>query len=737
MKRALLLATTAAVALLVRAQPSSAPPHFSLVDDRGEAVRDQVRLCLSKELTTSCFEGPPFAIPPALAPFDSVTVEGPRHGPAQAHRNELALTPEGGYRLVIPRKAELTVRNLPAEPLAVSLYLVDDPAFRKPAFRQERVKAASLYVPAGSYVASLSSGRRAPDLHRLEAPPGTSRSLDYHSREGWSLVVRVQSAADRLALAGARVERAAAGDGARARGAGGGAETDASGIALLSGITDWISAAVVHHPGFVDSPLYGLTASPGSFTLRDVEMRRGGTLLARVRLDGRAAVGARCLVLDLPAFAGAAAEPAPLAETRSDVEGLCAFRRLAEGSYWVRALPEGAANTQDTRAPVSEGHETRIEIDLERIPVEGTVDRGEEPAPSMKVEMFDFARGAGAQTRIPPAAEATTDELGDYHATLWQPGEYFFVVREPSGVSAAMKRVTVDEEGASVDFHLGSGALAGLVVDKGGEPVAEASVVLSWNDHDFRAAATGADGSFSFPLTGAGTADLGAQKEGYRASEHVQVAVTENATPAPVVLRLVKADTVRGTLLAGEAPVAGAWVESYAVAAGYPPASLGAQVSGDDGGFELASAPGPTTRVFASGARCPLSLFILVNASSEAQPLACATTPAALVLTIEDAAGRPLPHQAVLLSRGGQVVPSSLLLRHLSRYGLSGESDGGGHLFLVGLSPGDYDLFLLAAASEQTVALGSRSGYLTTAHLAALETTELELKVDLGAAPSR
>jgi hypothetical protein len=48
-------------------------------------------------------------------------------------------------------------------------------------------------IPAGKLLIALSSGRKAPDLHRLAAQPGAVVHLDYQPRDGWSLVLRARS----------------------------------------------------------------------------------------------------------------------------------------------------------------------------------------------------------------------------------------------------------------------------------------------------------------------------------------------------------------------------------------------------------------------------------------------------------------------------------------------------------------------------------------------------------------
>ena len=69
-------------------------------------------------------------------------------------------------------------------------------------------------------------------------------------------------------------------------------------------------------------------------------------------------------------------------------------------------------------------------------------------------------------------------------------------------------------------------------------------------------------------------------------------------------------------------------------------------------------------------------------------------------------------------------------MMHLSGLHLSTATDGGGRLLLVGLAPGNYDLYLAEATNQALVAGGSSQGFLTTASLAPLTTSELEVTVE-------
>jgi hypothetical protein len=245
-------------------------------------------------------------------------------------------------------------------------------------------------------------------------------------------------------------------------------------------------------------------------------------------------------------------------------------------------------------------------------------------------------------------------------------------------------------------------------------------------------------GNFEVDVVGEGTATLQAGKVGYRPSEEVSVAVTSGSPVPPVTLVLKARSTLRGMVTsAAGAPIADAVVASVDAASAAGPVQYRTATSAADGGFEVEVPPGPR-RIFASGPGCPLSAFDLpppgetAASGGEPQPepiaaLPCPDVPAALEVTLQDETGQPLSHSGVILRRLGVIVPQQVLANHLQRLGLSVETDGGGHLVLAGLAPGDYDLFLNRVTGEGVIASGSPKGFLTSVTLPPLATTELQL----------
>jgi hypothetical protein len=179
----------------------------------------------------------------------------------------------------------------------------------------------------------------------------------------------------------------------------------------------------------------------------------------------------------------------------------------------------------------------------------------------------------------------------------------------------------------------------------------------------------------------------------------------------------------------GGHPISGALVESRPVQyhAGARPL-VGVVTTDAEGRFELPLSEGGT-RVFATGTGCPLVVFELPPGSTE-PTLACPQAPAALVIDVRDPDGLVVAGQGILLRSGRAVIPHRVLATHLARLGLPSASDGSGRLYLVGLAPGAYEVFLADETSEEALTAGLAAGLLSSVHLAPLSTTELAATIE-------
>src|SRR5215208_3751411 len=180
----LLPATT--LAMEPPARQESPGEELHLADDVRRPIHDVIEVCTISGLASVCSSHHGSARSLRVPSFDSVTVEGPEHGPVTVRRADLLQGEDGAWRLMVPRTAPLELRGLPPGPVTLSLYKQDDRDFRRPAVRVPAV-ARELRIPAGKSVLSLAAAGKAPDLHLISAPPGGRIAVDYRPRPGWSL----------------------------------------------------------------------------------------------------------------------------------------------------------------------------------------------------------------------------------------------------------------------------------------------------------------------------------------------------------------------------------------------------------------------------------------------------------------------------------------------------------------------------------------------------------------------
>lgn len=148
-----------------------------------------------------------------------------------------------------------------------------------------------------------------------------------------------------------------------------------------------------------------------------------------------------------------------------------------------------------------------------------------------------------------------------------------------------------------------------------------------------------------------------------------------------------------------------------------------------EGHFEIPASEMGLTRIFVTGAGCPLASFDLPPTASEVT-LRCPVQPASLALLFTDTKGEPVAAKTVFARRDGAVVPNEVLIEHLSGLHLPAASDSNGRLLLVALAPGAYDFFLTDLTNPELIAQGNPQGLLTSAQLDAFTTTEAQVTID-------
>jgi len=702
---------------------------LQLVDDRGKAITEEVEVCFQAGTRSDCApsRGARIELPPELV---SVRVEGADHGPVSATRQNLRKEPNGDLLLAIPRKALLQVAGSSENNLTVSLYSQDDPSFRTPSFRGEVRGGSALKVPSGVYLVSLAASGRAPDLQLLTAKPGGSERLVYRPHSGWSLVVRCRAEKEGTPVQGAQVDVGAM------EGFSSGPQKERqvsgkSGLALFSGIPHLLASAAVAHPRFVSHREEGISASPGTFAFREAQLEEGGRLRAAVTVEGKPVAGVDCRVLEYDANPrGPAPEPKALFQGTTDGAGICRSGKIAPGSYTLRLAMSGRRSFLDRTVVMISGEETTAVVSLAAMRIHGSVRRGPQAAPSYVVTFSDQNESKQNATRRDAQAEATTNEEGEFETLLWSPGDYYAGVQTPEGTPAGFKRLRLENAEERVDFFLEEHDVAGVVLDDRDRPVAGASVFLAWNRYH-RLARTDEKGSFSFPLTEDGRGTVRTLKAGYLEPPLVEVEAHAEVHPPPLVVRLKRTGLFSGRLLSSAGPAAGASLISYRLEPGGRAIPLGITTGNSEGHFELAAVDGAPTRIFVTGAGCPLTSFDLMSSADEVV-LHCAELPASLELRFADAQRKPVAGKDVFMRKDGVVIPNEVVAMHLAGLHLPTATDAGGRLFLAGLAPGDYDVYLAEATNPDLIAGGLPNGFLTAASLAPLTTTELEVTLETG-----
>jgi hypothetical protein len=724
------------------APSSTAQELLHLVDDRGKALSAPVEVCFLVELRTDCRPAPSGGAMRTPPRFFGLRVEGEDHGPVRLRREEMTASPDGSFRVTVLRKAILEVQRPrvsppmaggPAKPLTVSLYPPGDRDFREPLFRAQLApRTGQLRIPSGNFVASLTAAPYAPDLQRLSARPASRVRLVYRQRSGWSLVVRCLAGAAGRPLSQAGVQlRAAPGFGQP--------ETliaeelsGADGLALISGVQAPVASLAAVHGGLLPGQAKGLVAAPGTFTFQSVTLTRGGRLRAVISLHGKPVAGATCRIFDV--VPGAPPRQKELWTGEVDGRGVCLSAPLPEGLYQLAVQVPRSTGAVSRWVGIVPEQDAEEDVALTPCLVTGRVRRGSEAAAAYVVHAqpvtADHPIGAPAGL----ADKATTDEEGRYQLTLWTAGRYLLRVSSPAGgpISSHKLLATWGDDEQKVDFDLNQGGLKGTVANEEGRPLAKAWVGVTFLDAGSRVL-TDDDGHFQLDLEGSGTAHLVAGKSGYLRSDAVEVPITENET-AQATLVLRRDSTATGAVLtAAGVPVAGALVTSILSSPGAGPRLYDTTRSEADGSFEVRVPPG-SPHVFVSGPGCPLFSAELLGARSDADAAAgaavelhCPAMPAAVQLVLVDDQGKPISHAALILRQQGAIVPQDVLAAHLTLLGLSPDTDGSGRIVLAGLAPGDYDLFVSLASSEDTIAAGQATGFLASIALAPLATTELQV----------
>ncbi len=694
-----------------------------IIDDAGQEVRAPIRICLYNGDLTECLDQAPYRVPLTLVGFTSATAEGPSHGPVAVDRTALEQDRHGQYLLRVPRKAGVTLRTAQGPPVAISLFRVDDPSFRKPFVSFSSVGPEGVLAPAGQSLLVIADGAHAPAVFASILKPGSRNTFSYPRSPGWSAVLRCQSATALRPACSARALSASRPASQRELAH---ASADRHGLVIFNGLTEPFISLAISAPGFVTQLVRGVATRPGNFSFTEAALARGGAARALVTLDDRPLRRARCWLLELHDDVGVPTEET-LYDGETTAAGICQTARAAAGVYVLRVSPTTSGQPAEETVSLTEGEITDVEVRLRSLPVTGRVFRGTRPERGAVVRIV---RRDDRERNSSTYLELITDDEGSYHGVVWSTGEYSFVsMNAARSAVGTVRRATVGEDGAEVDLQLKPYEITGHVQDDERRRVPEATVVLTRNERSHKATKTATDGTFAFPIDGDGAIQMTSQKMGYQSAQRVDFTLAGDAEPPPVVLTMKKLPSIKGTLFwpsGTRAPSIG--VASFQFAPGQGPMLLGAQRTDSDGAFELPRSSGGITQLFATGQGCPLLISIAPPEIDEVT-LRCSAQSAGVQLVLRDSSGAPRSHESIILTWEGTLIPRNVLRDHVLMLGLPTETDGAGRLTLVGLPPGMYDIFLARGASEETITAGMPHGHLTTVQLSAFDRPEIEVTI--------
>jgi hypothetical protein len=324
------------------------------------------------------------------------------------------------------------------------------------------------------------------------------------------------------------------------------------------------------------STLYRVDAPDArEYVMEDVRLEPAASVDVQIQ-PARLPDGSRWLVaLDRVTIDGLVSErPTPSSEA-----GRWILEQVERGAYRLRLV--------DTRGAVLDRRDVHVDrdvvsllVEVGEVRVEGRVRAGGEPVESEL--KFDSAKGS---------VQMHSDDEGKFEG--WLPSEGKWRVQiTPRGTLTRVRttteiRVPPTETKATVDLDLPEGRIDGVVTNRKGEPVPEASVLVHRGSNVIANAGTDAAGSFSIIGIERGNVSLHGKK-GRDESLIVQYNVS-SGTSDKAVLVLEPRERIVGTLRRtnGRA-IVGALIR-YLVNR-----NLQSTVSGPSGDFEIELPPGAT-----------------------------------------------------------------------------------------------------------------------------------------------
>lgn len=726
--------------------------ELRLVDDLGQAITESLTACRTNHPDT-CEELDAGSVEFHPSVQAEYRVEGERHGPVTAR---LSPTQDGVCTIAVARKAQFTV-DFDAESvrdLVASFHRPNhDPDLLRPERRIPFDTPETVSIPSGTHLVSLASRGWAPDLHVVEAAPGSRHRLSYRQREGWSVVIRTISARDEQPVGGAVVElqtvpgfdlpRHDSKDPSSrilVR-----RKSDTAGLVAVSGLRVPLAGASVRHAKFLEESIPAFSSETGTFRVFTARLHEGGRLVIPVERTNEfgelaPAPDARCGLFppnasDLESLADEEA----LRQLETDEDGICGAAAVAAGRYALKvSLPDEPDAYTVQPIVATDGETTETTIQMRPIYVRGHVYRGTEGVPDQKVifaRAEDFERLGGV---YPAGTPPVTDESGEFRHVLWAEGRYMVVLANETMMMAERPRFVDIRGDETIDFEASGMELEGRVVDESGTPQPEASVLVRQGGIH-RGVALDAEARFEIPFAPdwTGLAELVASQDGYLDTEPIQVMIEPGGSLEPVEIVLHQRRWRPGRIeTASGRPAAGAWISVHRLEPSlrYPtPVEV---VKADSmGHFEVPLESQPL-RLFFGGPGCPLGIFDLppsgeaalkqeIDEGDPAFQIRCGM-PSHLMVTVIADEPELRDRVPLILRRDGITIPRLALAQHLQSLHLPTTTDGQGRIGLVALAPGEYEVFHGKMTSTLNVAAGIDHGLLTRAHLDSGSTIEVE-----------
>jgi protocatechuate 3,4-dioxygenase beta subunit len=288
-------------------------------------------------------------------------------------------------------------------------------------------------------------------------------------------------------------------------------QTGSSGTFEISGVPAGRVSVMASHPAYASPKPVVVEVDPEKepAPIRIVLLEGARVEGRALHRDGRPFASGRILLSSLePGAEGIGIEPSPV---RPD--GSFVIDHMGAGRTRIELLapsaPGALSGLASREVVLRDGETATVDFSLRDVVVAGTVTRGGQPAPGVRVSLMSLEgapvtlyMGVAARAHEapsgPPFLVATTREDGSYELVVFTPGRARVSLEAAAGRERYPGReVQVpDVDRFELDLEIAETQVSGTVVDKdGGEPIAEASVRIRRSS-----ARTGPDGRFTLAV---------------------------------------------------------------------------------------------------------------------------------------------------------------------------------------------------------------------------------------------